>query len=154
MGAQTLFVTNSFSPICTSPLDVEFNLRSSADDLAKGLFSIQVLNAGAPTEVNIPTAPNRHTLQLTTYSRAFPARIHLPLTYEGTFELKLDTDHQPLIGYDANAPDPSGTGRHRTVQYYNTSPGIIKGGVSWVPDKVGPGSVSVDAFNGSISLSL
>ncbi|KAF8589476.1 hypothetical protein K439DRAFT_1612703 [Ramaria rubella] len=122
-------------------------------------FSVSAKTSNGPLDVTFPDAPSSpfSHLEFTGKTSNSPANIKLHATYEGSISLSTSSHSESSLLSQRNSQDPSGKGRHRTVDIRKMVKGALDAGVWWGDDSnkgEGKGKVVVKTSNAKNTVDL
>ena len=148
------FHLTSNYPYPCSHIDSEVTLQSTTASSTGGTFDVSAHTSNAPLALTVVDAPIEHALTLNARTSNSPARVTLHPTYEGAFDVRSSKWFRPTVEWDAEAQDPAGKGRRRTVQVQRVRGESVKGSAAWAEGGEERGEVDVETSNSPLWLKL
>ncbi|PIL33801.1 hypothetical protein GSI_04426 [Ganoderma sinense ZZ0214-1] len=135
-------------------IDSEVTLQSTTASSTGGTFDVSARTSNAPLTLAVVDAPVEHALTLKARTSNSPARVTLHPTYEGAFDVQSSKWFRPTVEWDAEAHDPAGKDRRRSVQVKRVRGESVKGSAAWEEGGEERGEVEVDTSNSPLWLKL
>jgi len=118
-----------------------------------GLFNVKATTSNKPLELDYDKSPIDSIVCSKALTSNSPASVRHHSAFEGKITLKSTIFHPSVDKKDAS--DPSGQGRHRSLQVFEGAGGVLTGVVSWGAErKEVTGFTKVTSTNSPVHLQV
>ena len=129
----------SDSDSANTDVDTNANINTNAKPETGGSFLIDACTSNNNLDVRIKQQPLSSSLHLNGRTSNAPARVYLPVTYEGQFMVRTNFLDPQVVITEKGVEDPAGLGRRRDVDVRKEMDWVIEGSVAWVDARVKSG---------------